>query len=158
VIDHLDSDQAELVMNACTQRGHYFMPTRQFGQRYSFIREIELGAFEDNPFNWDVDNRVLEAVMLSRLIVDNNASTQYAARIVKFADGERQVFYHGPSEFDHVYSLWPDERNWLDEAEGAELRDLLAAYWAVAWCYWFIHPNMLNRERAEHRKHEPIPD
>ncbi len=26
------------------------------------------------------------------------------------------------------------------------------------WCYWFIHPNMLNRERAEHRKHEPIPD
>lgn len=26
------------------------------------------------------------------------------------------------------------------------------------WCYWFIRPNMLNRERAEDRKHEPIPD
>jgi hypothetical protein len=26
------------------------------------------------------------------------------------------------------------------------------------WCYWFIYPNMLNRERAEDRKHEPIPD
>ena len=26
------------------------------------------------------------------------------------------------------------------------------------WCYWFIHPNMLNRERAEHRKHKPIPE
>lgn len=26
------------------------------------------------------------------------------------------------------------------------------------WCYWFIHPNMLNRERAEHRKHEPMGD
>ncbi len=26
------------------------------------------------------------------------------------------------------------------------------------WCYWFIHPNMLNRERAEHRKHVPIPE
>ena len=24
------------------------------------------------------------------------------------------------------------------------------------WCYWFIHPKMLNRERAEHRKHKPI--
>ena len=24
------------------------------------------------------------------------------------------------------------------------------------WCYWFIPPNMLNRERAEHRKHKPI--
>jgi hypothetical protein len=26
------------------------------------------------------------------------------------------------------------------------------------WCYWFIRPNMLNRERAEDRKHEPIAD
>ena len=26
------------------------------------------------------------------------------------------------------------------------------------WCYWFIYPRMLNREPAEHRKHEPIPD
>ncbi len=26
------------------------------------------------------------------------------------------------------------------------------------WCYWFIHPNMLNREQAEHRKHVPIPE
>jgi hypothetical protein len=26
------------------------------------------------------------------------------------------------------------------------------------WCYWFIRPNMLNRERAQDRKHEPIPD
>ena len=25
------------------------------------------------------------------------------------------------------------------------------------WCYWFIHPNMLNRERAEDRKHKPVP-
>jgi hypothetical protein len=24
------------------------------------------------------------------------------------------------------------------------------------WCYWFINPNTLNRERAEHQKHEPI--
>lgn len=23
------------------------------------------------------------------------------------------------------------------------------------WCYWFIAPHMLNRERAENRKHEP---
>ena len=24
------------------------------------------------------------------------------------------------------------------------------------WCYWFISPKMLNRERAEHRRHTPI--
>lgn len=26
------------------------------------------------------------------------------------------------------------------------------------WCYWFIYPKMLNRERADHRKHEPTPE
>jgi hypothetical protein len=26
------------------------------------------------------------------------------------------------------------------------------------WCYWWIRPNMLNRELAEHRKHVPIPE
>ena len=24
------------------------------------------------------------------------------------------------------------------------------------WCYWFIRPDMLNRERAEGRKHMPV--
>ncbi len=24
------------------------------------------------------------------------------------------------------------------------------------WCYWAIYPRMLNRERAEFRKHVPI--
>ncbi len=26
------------------------------------------------------------------------------------------------------------------------------------WCYWFIRPNMLNRERADARKHVPLRD
>jgi len=26
------------------------------------------------------------------------------------------------------------------------------------WCYWFIRPNMLNRERAKDRKYVPIPE
>ena len=33
-------------------------------------------------------------------------------------------------------------RNWYLEIDG--------------WCYWWIYPNMLNRERAEDRKHVPI--
>ena len=32
--------------------------------------------------------------------------------------------------------------NWYLEIEG--------------WCYWWIYPNMLNRERAEDRKHVPV--
>lgn len=26
------------------------------------------------------------------------------------------------------------------------------------WCYWWVYPRMLNRERREHRKHVPIPE
>ena len=26
------------------------------------------------------------------------------------------------------------------------------------WCYWFIYPRMLNRERADNRKHVPMSD
>jgi hypothetical protein len=28
-------------MNACTPRGHNFAPIRQFGQRYSFILDVD---------------------------------------------------------------------------------------------------------------------
>jgi hypothetical protein len=45
VIEELDRDTAELVMNACTPRGHYFVPVRQFGQRYSFVKEVSLEEF-----------------------------------------------------------------------------------------------------------------
>src|SRR4051812_13919851 len=38
MIDRLPKDEAELVMTACSPRGHYFAPIRQFGQRYAFVR------------------------------------------------------------------------------------------------------------------------
>src|SRR5829696_5648660 len=39
-LGRLSPDEAELLMHACAPRGHYFVPERQFGQRYSLIREI----------------------------------------------------------------------------------------------------------------------
>jgi hypothetical protein len=51
-------------------------------------------------------------------------------------DGYRAT-YRAPYRPDY------EMRNWYVEIDG--------------WCYWWIHPNMLNRERAEDRKHVPIP-
>ena len=52
------------------------------------------------------------------------------------------------NDFDRFVELirqdgYHEMRNWYLEIDG--------------WCYWFISPRMLNRERAEDRKHVPIP-
>jgi hypothetical protein len=129
-LDRLADDEAELVMNACTRRGHFFSPFRQFGQRYSFVRDVELDDWRSQPYRWDHDGSLYDAVMLSRLVRDNAFSTMYAARIIDFADGRRTVSYRLPWEGDHVYRVRPD-RDWLDQNEASDLADLLATYWNV---------------------------
>jgi hypothetical protein len=70
---------------------------------------------------------IWDALSLSRLVLDNGHSTQYAARIVDHEDGTRTVVYTLDSESKHVYRVRRD-REWLAADEGAELRRLLAAY------------------------------
>jgi hypothetical protein len=129
-IGRLSDDDSQLVMNACTPRGHYFAPIPQFGQRYSFIRNVDLDEWRGHPFRWDEEGVISDALMLSRLIRDNGQSTMFAARIADFADGEQTVAYTLPTQGKSVYRLRRD-RDWLDESEGAELRSLLAAFWAI---------------------------
>ncbi len=129
-IDRLSDDDAELVMNACTPRGHFFAPIRQFGQRYSFIRDVALDEWRARPFRWDETGEIGDALLLSRLVRDHSQSTMFAARIADFADGEQTVVYTLPSEGKSVFRLHSD-RDWLDPDEGAELRELLRAYWAI---------------------------
>jgi hypothetical protein len=129
-IDRLSREDEKLVMNACTPRGHYFSPLRSAGQRYSFVLEVDLAEYEQHPFWWDRDDRIYDALTLSRLVRDNGYSTEYAARIVDYEDGIQTVMYTLAAESKHVYRLRRD-REWLDATEGAELRDLLAAYWAA---------------------------
>lgn len=128
VIEALDQDTAELVLNACTPRGHYFMPIRQFGQRYSFVREVHLDELEQRHFAWDTDGTLDDALTLSRLVRDNGYSTQYAARLIDYEDGQRCVIYALHSEAKAIYRL-RQNREWLDAAEGRELAGLLGAYW-----------------------------
>jgi hypothetical protein len=130
-IERLPHEEAELVMNACTARGHYFVPVRQFSQVYSFVRDLDPTSEEALASRWDDEEGTLyDALSLSRLVRDNGYSTQYAARITDYENGEQRVMYASESESKFVYRLRQD-REWIDREEGAELRDLLAAYWAA---------------------------
>lgn len=118
-------DLVELVMNACSQRGHYFIPTRQFGCRFSF--ELEHPLEPEPCLRWDPDGIISQTVALSRLVRDNAYSTEYAARVVEHADGERQVIPHGAKESSHAYRLGTG-RDWLDSEDAEQLRALLQAW------------------------------
>lgn len=129
MIGRLSDDDADLVMNACTSRGHYFNPIRQFGQRFSFVREIELADWEARRSAWDHDGVLYDCLSLSRLVRDHAFSTEYAARIIDHEDGVQQVIYSSSGESKHAYRF-RHGRDWPDHAEAGELRGLAAAYWS----------------------------
>jgi hypothetical protein len=129
-IESLPRDEVDLVMDACTPRGHYFVAARQFGCRHALVRELDESTLTENRFNWDGDGVVNAAFILSRLVRDNAYSTQFAARVIDHADGAQQVI-PGPvaTEAALAYRARPG-RDWLDAGEARELASLLAAFWA----------------------------
>jgi hypothetical protein len=129
-IDRLSREESELVMNACTPRGHNFAPIRQFGQRYSFVLDVDPEEYPEHPYAWDREGVLRDALSLSRLVRDHAYSLEYAARIVDFGDGTQIVVYTRLPWMKAAYRLRRD-REWLDAADGSELRELLAAYWEI---------------------------
>jgi hypothetical protein len=149
-----DRELEDLVMTSCSPRGHYFVPVRQFGTRHSFVREVDLAAYETDPYWWDHDGTIHVAYQLSRLIRDNGYTTQFTARIVDHEDGAQQVIpglVDAPSAF--VYRARED-RDWLDAADAVALRELIAAYQAN-------EPAIANRvgralRKSDHASHQPL--
>lgn len=131
MLGRLSNEDAELVMNACSSRGHYFNPIRQFGQRFSFIRNVDLARWEQQRSAWDDEGVIYDCLSLSRLVRDNAYSTEYAARIIDHEDGVQQVIYTPNAESKHAYRFRRG-RDWPDHAEAAELRHLAQAYWSCA--------------------------
>ena len=130
LIDRISDDDAGAVMDACTPEGVGFKPIRQFGQRYSLVREVDPAEQEEHPFRWDPDGVLWDALAYSRLIRDNGYSTEYAARVTDHDDGRRTIVYTLGSEGKHAYRL-RQGREWLNHREGEDLAALLAAYWRV---------------------------
>jgi hypothetical protein len=130
-LERLPREDSELVMNACTPRGHYFLGTRQFGERYTFVRQVDPAVYEgERSFGWDDGNMIWFAMVLSRLIRDNGHSFEFAARIVDHEDGLQQVIPVNPLATGVTYRLRRD-RDWLTTNDAVELRQLFADNWAV---------------------------
>ena len=67
-----DDDVAEQVIHASTPRGLNHEPMRQFGQLYSFWREIPEGEWNgQGMYDWDTTQAIGEAIVISRLVRDN---------------------------------------------------------------------------------------
>lgn len=127
----VEHDVGQLVMNACTPRGHYFFPVRQFSALYAFSLEVDLETYRRDHFHFDNEGVLITALQLSRLIRDNGYTMEYVARVVDYADGQRQVVPHGQHYFAYLAAYRVrEDRDWLTTGEAEELRGLLDAYWA----------------------------
>ncbi|MFN8133343.1 MAG: hypothetical protein U0R70_17505 [Solirubrobacteraceae bacterium] len=121
--------EAERIMDACEPRGENFKPARQFGCRYAFVRDLPAAAYEQHYTHWDHDQVLLAGFTLSRLVLDNAYSTEYAARIVEFSDGRVQIS-PGPVNLEGALAYRAHSgRDWLDADEARQLAALLAAFW-----------------------------
>jgi hypothetical protein len=127
-IVNIDPATATLVMNACDQRGHFHFRSRLFGCLYAFV--LEQPEVEVGYSRWDPHSVIVAALALSRLVRDNAASTEYAARVTEYEGGEMSVFPYDGVESRHVYGLH-DDRDWLDVGEAQQLAQLLDRYWEL---------------------------
>jgi hypothetical protein len=129
-IERLSDDDYNLVMAACRPRGHFFIGVPQWGQRYTFVRDIDLANYEANPYGWDEDRTLSYSLALSRLVRDTVHCTEFAGRIVDHGDGQQQVIPLDDFNARVAYRYGRD-RDWLDEVEAAELAALLERFWQV---------------------------
>ena len=127
-IEHLDSDEAERVLNACSPRGHYFVPVRQFGQMYSLAVDIDPTETENRRLVWNPDGLISDALAMSRLVLDNGYSYEFAARLFDHSGNEQQVM---PASVRQGTYRLRKTREWMKESEAEELRELLGKYWNV---------------------------
>ncbi len=124
-------DVAEQVIHASVPRGLNHDATRSFGQLYSFWREIPEAEWNSQGmFNWDTTHAIAEAVVISRLVLDNGHSYEFAGRVFDRDDGHRRIAplngYDGRTAYRARKS-----RFWFTEPEANELRTLLDQYRAA---------------------------
>ena len=128
----VDHGEGELVLDACTSRGHFFVPLRQFGVCYALSLDLDPAVYQGpRSYGFDSDGVVITAMQLSRLVRDNAYSPEFAARVVDHEDGEQQIVPQGQHYQDFLPSYrLRNDRDWLNAADATELRALLDAYWA----------------------------
>ena len=129
-IERIESELANRIFDAASLRGEGWLPVRQFHAVHAYVRDAWKEGDETAALDsWDQEGRLWPVVQLSRLIRDNNVSTEYAVqRQIRADDSEILVPFAG-FESHVVYRLYPDRSGWLDIDEAAQLRALVDAYW-----------------------------
>jgi hypothetical protein len=127
-LERLDQQLGEAILNACSARGHYFVPVRQFGQMYSLLWEVDTSELEAQRWNWDTEGVIQDATAISRLVLDNGYSTEYSARVFDHANGEQQIM---PALSRRPAYRVRRARDWLTHAEAGVFKELLSEFWAV---------------------------
>jgi hypothetical protein len=126
-----DADLAEQVIEASTPRGLNHDAYRQFGQLYSFWREIPAAEWDgQGMFNWDPSQALAEVIALSRFVRDNAHSFEFAGRVFDRTDGHRRIAPLTGHDGRMAYRSRKD-RFWLTTTEADTLRVLLDQYRAV---------------------------
>ncbi|HKH27273.1 MAG TPA: hypothetical protein VKA61_02935 [Sphingomicrobium sp.] len=119
-----DSDK---FMDACDPAGLDFTSTRQFGQRYSFVRQP--APTRPSVFHCDPDNRIGTALQLSRYVVLNSHCTEYAARhLVHYFSEEKLAPLRFEYRFHAYHALRDGARDWLTDADALVLGGLLRTF------------------------------
>jgi len=124
-LERLPYEEAEACLDASTPAGENFRPTRQFGQRYSFVRRH---APQTPFYEWDSDLLIQYALALSRWVRDNAHSAEYTVRVIDHA-GQRTERVPGAR-----WLAWyaPDgQRKWLSQPEAEDLAGLLQRFLAI---------------------------
>ena len=131
MLGDMDREEPDLIVHACSQRGHFYYPRESEGIRYVLWLDVTEDALDEAGIvssSWEDGNVIVTAVALSRWIHDNATGTELAARLVDYETGARQVRPLMLFESSHAYRLPLVERDWLD-ADDAAARALLDSYW-----------------------------
>ncbi len=114
-------------MDACEPPGRNLSATRQYPQRYAFVRR----AAPVPATRWDSDGALYGCVALSRLLVPNRADGRFAARLE--GNGLGQVIQ--PAGGFRCWTVRPTRRCWLSRDEAHQLR-LLHERWRDGTSEW----------------------
>jgi hypothetical protein len=82
-IERIEDALAERIFDATSLRGENWSPSRLFHAVHAYVREAwaeDDGTEPDAVGRWDYERRLWPVVQLSRLIRDNNVSTEHAAQ------------------------------------------------------------------------------
>jgi hypothetical protein len=126
-----DEDLAEQVIHASVPRGLNFEATRQFGQLYSFWRDVPDEEIDGSSlFAWDPSQSIAEVIALARFVRDNANGFEFAGRVVDRSDGRRRIAPLNGHDGRIAYRARRD-RFWFTAAEARELRAFLDQYRSV---------------------------